>query len=345
MGQDNIAAPNQSARLPDTVRYLIDACEGTDFTVEIVDSFSSYLVRVGSRGRFFYSGAGTLAAYPLNSATAQSLATDKAHSYQVLRRAGIAVPAGEHFFLARAYAALRPPGRELGDALAWATARGFPLFVKPNDGSRGDFATVITDADDLIHHLNAIATRHLIALIQEVLVGDEYRAFLVDGEVQFAHQRFAPCLVGDGHRTVGELIEQTNQALASHGLTPLDPAGGYFLTQLAAAGLTLGAVLPAGVPLHHDARRNLSSGGRFGPLIEPIPPATAAWLKRVAEALQLRVCAIDLIARGRFDQPETFVALEVNGNPSLTVLEKIGRQDRIRVIWRRVIETWEREQG
>ncbi len=285
--------------LPNTIRTLREACRGTGWSLTPIDQFSGYLVVVSNGRHEVMVGAGRLSAYPLNAATPFGVAADKAHCYAALERHGIAIPRGRHFFPSRAHRAARPDGRELGDAVTYAESLGYPVFIKPNSGSRGQLAAIIDTRDDLVHHLITIGQHGFIAaLVQEVLTGPEYRFFMLDGTVRFAYRKTPPPLGADdkGRREGGQ-----------------GPAA------------------------------NLSLGGGITDFRETVPAPLAAWCRRIAEAVGLRVCAIDAMARHDTVDPaepasETLCVLEVNGNPAMTAPERFGRTDLVHALWRDILQ-------
>lgn len=320
---------------PDPIRFLMMACEGTRYRVEDLDPFSHNLARVSDGERSFLAGGGALHTYPLNGAASVAVAQDKAHSYQVLRAAGLPVPRGEHFFLSPYYRGARPGGRELADAVAYADRVGFPLFVKPNTASRGAYAVVVHDRVALLDHLVAMRQRHLIGLIQEVLTGEEWRLFVLDGVVRYAHRKLPAVLVGDGEQSVAEMVGRMDRELLRNGLPPLDR--GSVTRCLVRLGLVLESVLPIGQTVPLEGRNNLSLGGRAVDFTDAVPLPVEAFCRSAAKALGLRVCGIDVMARKGLSDPAGFTILEVNGNPGLTALETLGKTDVIIALWQSIL--------
>ena len=71
---------------------------------------------------------------------------DKHHTSILLARAGLPCIAGQLFFLNDTFAKFRDHGtREIEDAVAAFARMAHPVFCKPNQGSRGDFAEIVTD--------------------------------------------------------------------------------------------------------------------------------------------------------------------------------------------------------
>src|SRR5882762_6118301 len=128
--------------LPDPARYARDAAQAIGATYQDLDNGENYLFRITSNGRFVVAGAGSVASFPVNSASSVSIARDKAFTSAVLAEAGLPVIPGGVFFAHQRRVGLRGPGREIEDARAYAAYLGWPVFCKPNSGARGNFAEI-----------------------------------------------------------------------------------------------------------------------------------------------------------------------------------------------------------
>lgn len=313
--------------LPDPARYAKDAAAAIGADYADLDQGAGYLFRVSKGGRSVVIGAGGISSFPINSATAFTLSRDKAHTKSVLRSVGLPVIDGGLFFAHRLRAGLRGPGREVDDARAFAAKLGYPVFAKPNQGSRGNFAEIIADDDALQDYARRVAVEFESFLIEPVMRGCEHRILIHDGAVVFHAMKQAPAIVGDGHRSAQALLSQLNEELAGTGVSPWPPS------VLAIAGRD-----PSSVPARNErillpGRRNLSAVGEIESFSDTAPPALAGLAAKAVEALGLRIGAVDLFdlsPKGDLSQP---VVIEVNGNPGLRTLELAGRSDLIRKIW------------
>src|SRR5689334_21275922 len=131
--------------VPDLTRYARDAAEAIGARFEDLDNGGGYLFRIVKDGRSVLGGGGNVCGYPVNSAVAYTISRDKAHTKAVLAASGLPVIPGGLFFAHRRRAALRTPGREAENAAVYAATLGYPVFCKPNLGSRGTFAEIIGD--------------------------------------------------------------------------------------------------------------------------------------------------------------------------------------------------------
>lgn len=330
-------------KLPDPVAFLAEVAARRGWSFELLDPHSGYLCEVSDGRNAFLSGAGKVSAYPLNAATAASIASDKTHTARLLARAGLRTPHGEHFFTTDRFSAKRAPGRRTEEAVAFAEALGYPVFVKPNDGSCGAFADAAFDGADVRRLLAAMADAHPVAVVQEMLAGREFRVFVLDGEPVFAYERRAGGLTGDGVATFGDLLARANAALVADGMTPIPVDSPYLRRRMDAAGVSLASVPPAGTVLQASPRRNISTGATVGDFTDRFTAEFRTYARTAARAAGLRVCGLDVITPGGLDQLDGMTLLEVNSNPSLSGLAQSGRRDAVLAIWERIAETWFKE--
>lgn len=144
--------------------------------------------------------------FPINGFTGARLAKDKAHAAAVLSAAGFRVPRGGHFFVVPEWSDIRPPGRELPEAFEFAADLGYPVFVKPIDGSRGRLARAVESPEDLGHHLVEIGRQTYAARIEQLISGVEHRAFVLDGRVRFTYAKHAGAGAANANPNAGGIL-------------------------------------------------------------------------------------------------------------------------------------------
>jgi len=313
--------------LPDPARYAMDAAQaiGAEFTD--LDNGGGYLFQVSKNGKRVIAGAGGVCSFPINSATAFSLSRDKSHTKTVLREARLPVIPGGLFFAHRLRAGLRGPGREVEDARVFAERLGYPVFVKPNQGSRGNFAEIVSDDTALQDYAGRVAAEFESFLVEPVIRGTEHRVLIHDGRPIFHSVKYPPELEGDGQHSLRDLLEAFNARLSGSGVSAY-PAG-----IIAAAGLDPDAVPAEGQRFLLHGRRNLSAAGSVEHMSADVPEILASLAAKAVAALGLRIGAVDLFDRSPAGDLSRLVIIEVNGNPGLKTLELAGRMDLIRAIW------------
>jgi hypothetical protein len=307
---------------PDQSVYAEYACAEFGLSFQDIDGGTGLVFSVASNTKTVHFGAGRCSWYPQNNATAATLASDKYFTNLILERAGIATLGGEYFFLHDRHRGQRSAGHERQDVLEYLKKLGGTAFAKPLTGSRGDFARIIRGEALLERYLDEVSQYYDSILIQPVVTGNEYRAFLLDDDVIYSARKYSPSLLGDGRHTIRELLAAHNEGLRSRGLSPvsLDP------------DTSLDTVLAKGERWEIFGRMNLSAGGT---MVLENPPSDAALTlaRRAARALGLRVAAVDMFTDIGGD-PDAIGVIEVNSNPSIRLLEESGRGDLILKIWR-----------
>lgn len=268
----------------------------------------------------------TALALPLNTAAAHVLAEDKLSTYQVLAACEIRVPAGFAFFGDRYRETALEVGPEARVAGLPARVREvFPRFeqdarvrlvVKPGRGSRGSGVSICRTVAEVCSAADVALRLGHYGIVQEYVPGVEYRVNLLDDELLVGYAKLPPTVVGDGKKTLRELVAELQARIGRVVRVALEAPD---------------RVVPAGERVCLDAHAlNLSVGGV--PNLEmPPPPAVLDIARRAAAAIGIRYCGVDV----RWHEGEAWV-LEINGNPSFDVLAQfypeIGRDIARRVM-------------
>jgi hypothetical protein len=307
---------------PDQSVYAEYACAQFGLAFQDIDGGTGLVFSVASGTKSIYFGAGRGSWYPQNNATASTLASDKYFTSVILERAGVPTLGGEYFFLHQRHRAHRPGGHERENALEYFRKLDASAFVKPLLGSRGDFAQVVYGETALSRYFDEVSRYYDSVLIQPVVCGTEYRIFLLDDEVVYSARKYPPFVLGDGTRTIRDLLAAHNEALRSHGLSPAAVAG----------DAAFDIVLPKGERREIPGRMNLSAGGAMVLEHPRSQEAIHTLARKAAKILGLRVAAVDLFTEIGGDS-QAMAIIEVNSNPSIRLLEQSDRDDLILKIW------------
>ncbi|MEO5726470.1 MAG: cyanophycin synthetase, partial [Byssovorax sp.] len=240
---------------------------------------------------------------------AVEIAQDKQLTNSLLERAGLPVPRHERV-------------RSADDAVEAARRIGFPVVVKPMDLSHGRGvalnlmdAAQVRDAYDKAYDLSSYV------LVEGYCKGNDHRVLVIDGRVEAVAERVPGHVVGDGTRTIGELLAIVNA----------DPRRGVghekMLTRieldhqadrlLKLAGYTTETLLKEGEIFMLRSTGNLSTGGTAVDKTDVIHPDNAEIACRAAKVVGLDVCGIDLICEdiSRSVREQGGVIVEVNAAP------------------------------
>ena len=186
------------------------------------------------------------------------------------------------------------------DALRAVRKLGGTVVLKPYNGNHGRGITInISEDDDVRAAFDAAREHSRSVIVETYLAGDDHRLLVVNGELVAATRRTPGHVVGDGKKTVAELIDIVND----------DPRRGVghekVLTQLKLdreaelmlerMGYTAESVPQAGevVPLRSTA--NLSTGGTATDVTDIIHPDNRAMAERAVRAIGLDVGGVDFL--------------------------------------------------
>jgi cyanophycin synthetase len=233
------------------------------------------------------------------SAIAVEIAQDKDDTRRVLENVGLPVPDGG-------------TARSVEEAVRVAREIGFPVMLKPLDMSQGRGVSGRIDDEAGIQRAWSVSSAHGTPVVVERYVhGRDYRVLVVDGHVVAVAERIPAHVVGDGTRSVRQLIEDANRDPRrgkGHCRTltrlPLDPDTAEFLTT---SGRSLETVPGAGEIVHLRATANLSTGGTSIDRTDEIHPGNATACQMAAGIVGLDIAGIDVLS------PDISVPFRENG--------------------------------
>ncbi len=213
---------------------------------------------------------------------------------------------------------------------------GFPVVIKPLDGNHGKGATVgVTNMDEALRAWEKAREYSRWVIVEKQLVGNDFRALVVNNRLVAVAERIPAHVVGDGKSTIQELIDETNA----------DPRRGYghenILTQIDVnaqtinciknAGYELDSVLPEDETLYLKTTANISTGGTAIDRTDEVHPENVFLFERIAKIIGLDVAGIDIIATNLSEplRESGGGIIEVNAAPGfrmhLSPSEGIGR--------------------
>ena len=243
------------------------------------------------------------------SVTAVELVQDKEHTKTVLSRAGIPVPEGK---------VVRSPA----EAVAALHEFGAPLVVKPLTGRQGNGVCIGVETDqEMQHAYNEAGSFSPSVLVERLVTGRNYRLLVVDNKMIAASER-RPCkVVGDGSRTIKELIDLENRnPLRGEGhekpLTKIK-VDHSVIQHLKRVGLTTKSVPARNEEVTLSERVNLSAGATARDVTDEVHPSIKLMCERAARVAGLDICGVDLMTEDISRPVKNGGILELNAGPGL----------------------------
>ena len=223
----------------------------------------------------------------LTSNIAVELASDKEETNQILRDLGLPVPDQRMVQTAR-------------DARRAAQRIGFPVVLKPLAGNHGRGVSINLTTDEEVETAFAKASEYgRNVVVESYIEGFDHRLLVIDGQLVAAAKRIPGHVIGDGQRTVAELLDLLNQ----------DPRRGIghekVLTRieidaqaerlLARIGYKLDSVPAADEVVYLRSTANLSTGGTAIDVTDEIHPDNRDMAIRAIQAIGLDIGGVDFL--------------------------------------------------
>ena len=241
---------------------------------------------------------------------------NKTVTKKVLKEAGFRVPGGAEF-------------SSMEEAV-----KAYPRFadqafvIKPKSTNYGLGITIFKEGADLEDYQAglAIAFREdRSVLVEEFMPGTEYRFFVIGGEVQAIMLRVPANVIGDGIRTVKELVEEKNSdpLRGTNHRAPLEliQLGELEQLMLKEQGLTIESVPQANQIVYLRENSNISTGGDSIDMTDEFSEAYKKIAVSAVEALGAKISGIDLIIPDKEIDPTTdkkaYGIIEANFNPAM----------------------------
>jgi glutathione synthase/RimK-type ligase-like ATP-grasp enzyme len=195
---------------------------------------------------------------------------------------------------------------------------GFPVFIKPNTGSRGRDVFRLDGVGDLDAVLmNVVSKKKEDFVLQEACVGEEYRIIVIGGRIELALRKEPLKVTGDGNGTIRDLIEKRFKDLRKQGRKmSVAPDSPKIKSHLNKQGLSLKYVLENGREIVVLANKNLSDGASPVVCTDEIRAKYAGFCARLHEDLGIGYAGLDLMEdeRSGKDNPRPSI-IEINGTP------------------------------
>lgn len=274
----------QRKELGPSTASLVAAAEERDIPWLRLNEYS--LVQFG-HGKFQQRIQATITSKTTHIAV--EISCDKEDTHNLLNDLGLPVP--QQYMVYSASRAVRAARRI-----------GYPVVVKPLNANHGRGVSInLTDDDAVETAFQQARDRGTsrAVLVESFITGMDHRMLVVNGELVAVAKRVPGHVVGDGKRTITELVDKVNE----------DPRRGIghekVLTRIeidqqaerlmAAADLTADSVLEDGRVFYLRSTANLSTGGTAVDMTDVVHPDNRAMAERAVMAVGLDVGGVDFL--------------------------------------------------
>src|SRR5688500_14435656 len=302
---DELLSLFESSRLGPSTGAIVEEARRRGIPVRRLNNYS--LVQLGL-GRNLHRIQATLT--DSTSAIGVEIAQDKDDTKRVLENIGLPVPKGDVV-------------RTVAGALETAAEIGYPVILKPLAANHGRGISGRIDTPEQLEGAWEMASSYGRIVVEQFAEGRDHRVLVVNGKVVAAAERVPAHVVGDGKRTIRELIDIGNRDMrrgVGHTkiLTklPADRATSEFLAK---SGRNLDTVPAKGdfVALRQTA--NLSTGGTSIDRTDEMHPDNVTACEMAAGVVGLDIAGIDVLTPDisiPFRENNS-VTIEVNAGPGL----------------------------
>lgn len=239
---------------------------------------------------------------------------NKTVTKKVLERAGICVPNGIEVFKGQS---LEVPAKRY---------EGKAIVVKPKSTNFGTGISIFPQGaskEDIVKALEIGFMHDQTVLIEEFAKGKEYRFLVIGDEVAGILHRVPANVIGDGTKTIRELVEIKNQdSLRGKGYkTPLekinlDASSELFLKQ---SGLTFDCVPKKDEVVYLRENSNISTGGDSIDYTDQMPQRFKDIAVASAKAAGAKFCGVDMMLEDYTDAEGKYAIIEINFNPAIHI--------------------------
>lgn len=289
----------------------------------------------------------------LNGSAAGDVARDKGHTKFFLRAWGIECPDGEEFLMPWWADTIRQSQVARGNTTIKTTnsaqeyiesTHGYPVYVKPVDGSKGAGVYKVHSANELPNILESYAEKRVrVAMVEESINMPDYRIVTLDGELISAYRRIPLAVTGNGKDNVRTLLEAVQQRYFEEGRdTRIDPNDPRILAQLRKQAVDFDHVPAAEAEIVLASISNLSAGGTSEDVSDRIAQRWVDLTAYVAKNFSLRLCGLDLACNDITNEHSDYSVIEVNAAPGLDHYASSGEEQsrKVRELYARVLNAY-----
>lgn len=257
----------------------------------------------------------------LNSIASADIAKDKGYAKFFMKKWGFPTAPGQTFF-DKNWAKTVKSKRTAEVASGYAKKLGYPVIVKPNDGSQGSGVVLAQNKKELGGILRKIFKKNRIALVEKYLPGRDYRIVVLDNKIISAYERIPLSIIGDGRSSILRLLKEKQELFIKKGRdTKINFSDSRIKARLSREGYKFSSVLPEGKKIFLLDNANLSTGGDSLDVTRIIHPGFKKIAIDLTKKMGLRIAGVDLmIQKGHIaknPKNSKYYVIEINAAPGL----------------------------
>ena len=217
-------------------------------------------------------------------------------------------------------------GQLLGNKFKISDLSGleFPLVVKPFNTDHGiAVSTNLKDQTQLLDAINYAFNFSNKVIVEEYFEGREYRFLVIDYIVRAIAYRVPANIVGDGKKTIKQLVEVKNEGRGIDYTRPLlkidiDKEVERHLQELK---LNTNSIPKNGQRIFLRENSNLSTGGDSIDVTDEMPESYKQIAENAARAAGLKIAGIDIIIKNMQENPDNknHIVVELNAPAMLSM--------------------------
>lgn len=224
---------------------------------------------------------------------------------------------------------------------AFTKSHGFPIVIKPANEEKGrGIHTHILSIEEATEIYESMKTKYANILLEKHVYGDGYRVYILNGECVRVRKLEAAYVIGDGKKTIRELIAdknsspERNNAHAVMAQIEIDDSTKKLLSKY---NHTLNDIPENGHKITLSPTSNLSRGGSSTDFSQ-LHPENLDICIQAARTLGLHCAGVDLISEDASIswRDNDAVICEVNAQPQIGTGDKISIHDQM--VWDAVSE-------
>ena len=294
---------------------------GIEIVVEPQYGYAGQIILADKTNRYFRGSN-----FDLNPLGASEIAKDKTYAAFFLQKLGYPIIEGESFF-SPVWCETIKSRRNIEAAYRYAKKIGFPVIVKPNGLSQGSGVEKIYTRRDFFRAVKAICKKDKVFLVQREAKGRDYRIVVLDNEIISAYERIPLNVIGDGKRTIAQLLKKKQREfIAANRDTRIKLGDPRIRNKLKAQKLSLRSVLKKDQQIFLLDNANLSTGGDAVDVTKNLHPDFKKLAVKLTKDMGLRLCGVDIMVDGSIIEPsKKYWILEVNAAPGLDHYVKTGK--------------------